>query len=231
MDETLKAQARQVRERSVSRGRRRRSTQEVLDQLVEAARDEFEVKGYTRSKTATIASKAGVSETLLFKHFGSKANLFHATVFKAFNQHFAEFQRAHPVAEGDAAERLEVTRQYIGEVQIFFAQHSRLLMLLITSQSYDTDEVKGIVDVKGLHDYLQTTATMIESRLEETPAVDPLLTACIAFSTVLSCVLFKGWLFPAGVGDEQTMNAAVINFVLGGVSANIAQPPSGLAID
>jgi AcrR family transcriptional regulator len=218
----------QARERSASRNRRRRTTQEVLDQLVEAACEEFEVNGYTRTKTANIAKKAGVSETLLFKHFGSKANLFHDTIFNAFNTHFAEFQRAHPVADGDAAARLDVTKQYIGEVQSFFAQHSRMLMLLITSYSYETTEVKGIEDIEGLHDYLQTTATMIESRLEQAPVFDPLLTASIAFSTILSCVLFKGWLFPPGVGDSQAMNAAVINFVLGGVSANTSQEPLSL---
>lgn len=220
MDKPLKA-----KHRPPSPGRRR-STQEVLDELTVAACEEFEANGYTRTKTAAIAKKAGVSETLLFKHFGSKANLFHDTIFKAFNEHFAEFQRAHPVAEDDAAARLEVTRQYIGEVQRFFARHSRMLMLLITSHSYETDEVKSIEDVKGLHEYLQTTATMIESRLEESPVFDPLLTACIAFSTILSCMLFKGWLFPQGVADEQTLNAAVINFVLGGVSANIGGAPA-----
>ena len=203
-------------------GRRRRSTQEVLSQLMNAACTEFETNGYSRTKTATIAQKAGVSETLLFKHFGTKANLFHDTIFKAFNEHFTKFKEAHPVAEGDAASRLEITRQYIGEVQNFFAQHSRMLMLLITSQSYEADEVKGIDDVKGLHDYLLTTSKMIESRLETTPTIDPLLTASIAFSTILSCVLFRNWLFPQDPGSEQTINTAVINFVLGGVSANMS---------
>lgn len=219
MDKPVKAKSVTAKQRPPSRGRRR-STQEVLDHLTQAACEEFESHGYTRTKTATIAQKAGVSETLLFKHFGSKANLFHDTIFKAFNEHFTRFRQAHPIAERDAEARLEVTRQYIAEVQQFFAEHSRMLMLLITSHSYETDEVKSIEDVRGLHDYLQTTAKMIESRLEETPVYDPLLTACIAFSTLLSCVLFRDWLFPRGVADDQTLNAAAVNFVLGGVAAN-----------
>lgn len=204
-----------------STGRRRRSTKEVLDRLVDAACEEFESNGYTRSKTATIAKKAGVSETLLFKHFGSKANLFHDTIFNPFNQHFAEFKASHPIAEGDSEGRLEITRQYIGEVQEFFSKHSGMLMLLITSQSYESDEVKGIDNIKGLHDYLSTTAKMIESRLEESPDMDPLLTACISFSTIMSCILFKDWLFPKGAADDRTINEAITNFVLGGVNANL----------
>ncbi len=186
-----------------------------------AACEEFESNGYTRTKTATIAQKAGVSETLLFKYFGSKANLFQDAIFKAFNQHFTEFKTAHPIAENDTEARLEVTKQYIGEVQNFLSQHSRMLMLLITSQSYESDEIQGIDDVTGLHDYLLTTSKIIESRLQETPNIDPLLMACISFSTIMSCALFKDWLFPKGAADDQAINVAVRNFVLGGVSANL----------
>lgn len=215
MDKKLKQKV----ERAQS-GRRRRSTKEVVARLTDAACQEFESKGYTRTKTATIAQKAGVSETLLFKYFGSKANLFHDTVFKAFNQHFADFKTSHPFAENDTEARLALTQQYIGEVQAFLSQHSRMLMLLITSQSYETDEIKGIEDIKPLHDYLTTTAKIIEGRLHDKPNIDPLLMACISFSTIMSCTLFKDWLFPKGVADDQAINAAVKNFVLGGVQAN-----------
>jgi AcrR family transcriptional regulator len=204
-------------------GRRRRSTKEVLDRLIDAACEEFESNGYTRSKTATIARKAGVSETLLFRHFGSKANLFHDTIFNPFSQHFAEFKKSHPIAEGDSEGRLEITRQYIGEVQEFLSRHSGMLTLLITSQSYESDEVKGIDNIKGLHDYLLTTSKIIESRLKESPNMDPLLMACISFATILSCTIFKDWLFPPGAADDRTINDAVTNFVIGGVNANLTK--------
>jgi len=190
---------------------------------MDAASEEFESNGYTRAKTAKIAKKAGVSETLLFKHFGSKANLFHDTIFKPFNEHFAEFKASHPIAEGDSQERLAVTRQYVREVQEFLAKHAGMLMLLITTQSYESREVKGIDNVKGLHDYLSMTAKNIESRLQGPPNIEPLLLSCISFSTILSCVLFKDWLFPKGAGDDQTISEAITNFVLGGVNANLCK--------
>jgi AcrR family transcriptional regulator len=211
------------RTRRTGGSRRRRSTKEVVHSLLDAASEEFESNGYTRAKTATIAKKAGVSETLLFKHFGSKANLFHDTVFKPFSQHFAEFKASHPIAEGNSEERLAVTRQYVREVQEFLSEHAGMLMLLITSQSYESDEVKGIDNVKGLHDYLATTAKSIESRLAGTPNIDPLLMSCIAFSSIMSCVLFKDWLFPKGAGDDRTISEAITNFVLGGVNANLTK--------
>ena len=56
--------------------RPRRSTEEIVDNIMEAACDEFERNGYPGTKTAAIARKAGVAEALIFSNFGSKARLF-----------------------------------------------------------------------------------------------------------------------------------------------------------
>src|SRR5256885_16110443 len=55
--------------------RTRRSPQEVRELLLGAARSTFAARGYARSSTRDIAGTAGVSEALLFRHFGPKANL------------------------------------------------------------------------------------------------------------------------------------------------------------
>src|SRR2546423_14626306 len=55
--------------------RTRRSPQEVRELLLGAARSTFAARGYARSSTRDIAGTAGVSEALLFRHFGTKASL------------------------------------------------------------------------------------------------------------------------------------------------------------
>lgn len=207
---------------STSSGRKRRSTEEIVDRMHDAASAEFETNGYSRTKTAAIAQKAGVSEALLFKHFGSKANLFHDTIFRPINQHFTEFSAQHVIDSEDLDGRLEVGRQYIGEMQEFIKQHSSTLMLLITSQNYDNSEVNGIGEISGLHEYFERTSNIVKDRTKEPPNIDPLLMACISFSTILSSVIFKDWLFPKGAADDQKINAAITDFVLGGLSANLA---------
>ena len=57
-------------------GAERRSPEETRAVILEAARDVFTQQGYARATTRRIASAAGISEVTLFRHFGSKHNLF-----------------------------------------------------------------------------------------------------------------------------------------------------------
>src|SRR5262245_43759319 len=71
--------------------RRRRGEPRRL--LLTAGRELFSAQGYSVTSTREIAERAGVSETLLFRHFGSKAGLFRealALPFVEFIQDFSE---------------------------------------------------------------------------------------------------------------------------------------------
>jgi AcrR family transcriptional regulator len=58
-------------------------TEETRGRILEAAAMIFAEKGYARATTRAIASAAGVNEVTLFRHFGSKRNLF-AAVMQVF---------------------------------------------------------------------------------------------------------------------------------------------------
>lgn len=204
-----------------ARRNRRRSGEEVVARLKDAASTEFGSNGYSRAKTASIAQRAGVSENLLFKHFGSKANLFNDTVFSPMEEHFAEFSRNHVVGAGGVDNRREVSKQYIAEMQHFIRSHADAIMLLIVSKSFEAGEVNGIDKVSGLHRYFEDTAEIVRKRLPAGAEVDPRLVACISFSTILSCEIFADWLFPEGWGTPEEIQTAVADFVLGGFSASI----------
>lgn len=60
--------------------RRRRSTAEVQAQIRAAALTVFARRGYAGTATRAIATEAGVAEALIFRHFGSKANLYREVV-------------------------------------------------------------------------------------------------------------------------------------------------------
>lgn len=67
----------------------RREPDEKRERLLDAAREVFAAKGYTGATTAEIAARAGVSEGILFHHFGSKSELF-ATVAAAYARGLSE---------------------------------------------------------------------------------------------------------------------------------------------
>lgn len=198
---------------------RRRSGKEVVKRLRDAASEEFSVNGYSRTKTAAIAQRAGVSENLLFKHFGSKANLFNDTVFMPIEEHFNRFSQSHAIGTGVADNREAVSKQYISEMQDFIRQHAETIMLLIMSTTFESGEVNGIDKLSGLHSYLEKTSTIVRDRLVGEPRVDPRLVACMAFGTIAACEAFRDWLFPKDWGSDEEISRALAEFVLGGFNA------------
>lgn len=205
--------------------RRRRSTDEILDLLLEAACDEFERNGYERAKTAAIARKAGVTEALIFSNFGSKARLFHDSIFKPLDRHFNHFHGTHLVEAGDTEGLREGTRQYILELQQFIARHSRMLRSVVAAQLYTNGDVRGVSEIEGLHNFLSRAAEVAMKRHREKPKIDPRLLARVSFAAILACIIFKDWLFPKGLASDEDITAAISDFVMEGLDANVAPAP------
>jgi TetR/AcrR family transcriptional repressor of nem operon len=79
----------------------RRAPQEKRELLLNAARELFSANGFDQTSTQQIARHAGVSEGILFHHFGSKRALFE-TVAELFMR--AGAQAAMPVDRGEVTE-------------------------------------------------------------------------------------------------------------------------------
>src|SRR6266436_6694640 len=59
-------------------------------QLLKAAIESFAQKGFSGTKTKDIAAAAGVSEAILFRHFASKEDLYHAILDSREDKHGAD---------------------------------------------------------------------------------------------------------------------------------------------
>ncbi len=200
--------------------RKRRSANEIMARILDAAGEEFERAGYAGATTAAIARRADVTEAQLFRTFSSKAALFQAAIFQPLNAHFCAFQSraigdADTVADGRA-----LAGQYISELQHFIDDHSRMLMSLIVAQTYAASTSQGVGEIDGLGAYFDRGAAMMTSRIAEAPKVDPQLMVRVSFAAVLACVTFKDWLFPAGLASDDEIAAAINAFVIDGISAN-----------
>jgi AcrR family transcriptional regulator len=205
--------------------RPRRSSEEIIDLLIEAACNEFERNGYEKAKTAAIARRAGVTEALIFSNFGSKARLFHDSIFKPLNQNFLHFCATHLVEADDAEGAKAWTREYTRELQKFIADHSMMLKTVIAAQLFASDSVPGLGQVEGLHDFFSRTTAKSMKRLSGKPKVHPKLMSRVTFATILACVVFKDWLFPEGLANEDEISAAISDFILEGLNANADSQP------
>lgn len=200
--------------------RTRRTTEEVIECIVEAAIEEFESRSYMGATTAAIARRAGVTEALIFNHFGSKAQLFRKTIFKMLDHHFNEFVSTHPTEPTDEKLWREGSREYIDALQDFIADHAGMFLSLVFAQSYKTGDVEGVAGIKGLQDYFDRMVDLAEGSLTGTPQVAPKYIARISFATILSSILFKDWLFPDDSAEEESIRNAISAFVLDGLNVN-----------
>jgi AcrR family transcriptional regulator len=111
------------------------------DDVLDAAMIEFADHGFEGASTEDIARRAGISQPYLFRLFGTKKELFKATVSRCFRETLEMFQRA---AEG---KRGEEALQAIGTAYIAQLETDRT-WLRGQMQSYaasDDPEIRAVV--------------------------------------------------------------------------------------
>jgi AcrR family transcriptional regulator len=200
--------------------RKRRSSEEILNRIIKAASEEFRRCGFAGATTASISHRAEVTEAQLFRYFGTKSNLFRETIFKPLDQHFRHFIDEHLPEIGQPASDREMTNLYSTELQRFISQNCELFTSLMVAQTYDSDTAHGVSVIDSLGTYFDRCASMMTLRLKGKPRVDPRLLVRVSFITVLASVMFRDRIFPPGLARDETIAAAVTDFVLDGIGAN-----------
>jgi len=119
----------------------RLSAAERKDDVLDAAIVEFAERGLEGTSTEDIARRAGISQPYLFRLFGTKKELFLATVSRCFRETLELFQRA---AEG---KRGEEALHAIGEAYMEQLQTNRT-WLRAQMQAYsacEDPEIRAVV--------------------------------------------------------------------------------------
>src|ERR1700756_3885287 len=109
----------------------RLSAAERKDDVLDAAMVEFAERGFEGTSTEDIARRAGISQPYLFRLFGTKKELFIATVGRCFRETLELFQRAAEGKRGEEAleaighaymEQLETDRTWLrAQMQAYVA--------------------------------------------------------------------------------------------------------------
>lgn len=199
-------------ERDGSRKRRgRRSAIEVRELLLAAARELFSKQGYANTSTRDIARLADVSETLLFRHFGTKAALFEKAILEPFNQFITSYvSEWEDVQTEHSAE--SPSRAYIVGLYTFLGTHRDLVMALLTANAY---EVGVAADVTTRESALSAMLDRLTKVVAQEAAhfgylgIDIPVTIRAAFAMVMGVAVFDDWLFPAG--RRRPSEARIIN--------------------
>lgn len=106
--------------------------------LLTAARDIFAERGYKGTSTRDIAERAGVTEVMIFRHFGTKANLFQEAVVAPFTsfiqQYMADYRGREHGVRSPYEEGLDL---YTGLFEVLHGEREVLLALMAARQFDD----------------------------------------------------------------------------------------------
>jgi len=127
--------------------RRRRPRGEPRRLILEAARDVFNRKGYASASTREIATQADVSETLIFRYFGTKAGLFREAMVQPFVDTIDRWVR-RPGGGGSGQITRDETTAFVGDMYDVFREHRALAALVFAADALAESELaeSGAID-------------------------------------------------------------------------------------
>lgn len=193
----------------IRRRRQRRSREDVLCLIRDAALQLFAERGYAGATTQEIARKADVSETLLFRHFGGKANLYDAVVSAPFLKIMESFGEEQQQARAQGIEAPD-TRKQIGELFDFFEQNRQVFSALVLGSSASNGNEP--VRLAGLEATFEQAANEISaaySRAGKAPPFDLDIAGRLIFGMVAAAVLLRPLLFSASEATPDQIRAVI----------------------
>lgn len=179
-------------------GRRaRRSSDEVKRLLMDAARETFR-SGYPSARTKDIADRAGVGEKVLFRHFGSKAGLFEATVVDSFatflGEHIAAWRGHFEQQPHDG--RRPITAYIAGLYDVLVDNRDLLRTYLGSANERSADSSRDLLG--RVLQPLDELSTQERAALGWGP-IDIVVTTRATFGMLMSLAIYDDFLFPGGI--------------------------------
>jgi AcrR family transcriptional regulator len=193
--------------------RRRRAPGEIQRLILDAARQSFTERGYARSTTRDIAARADVAETLLFRNFGSKANLFGESALAPMADFLARWV---DFTDPDTDDQAEVLQRRFTEALYQRAVENRgLLLTFFATSVFEPEVLEGHEATQRIQQAIDDLAKGCEERLVrlgvDTSELNVGISARATIAMILGVALFEDWLMPRGrrpsraqVVDEMT---------------------------
>lgn len=188
--------------------------------LIEAARELFGEKGYEATSVRDIAERATISKVMVYRHFGSKANLFREAIFDPFNEFITDYTAnwAPPPAENpDLAHN---ALEFVTVVHDALQKHRDLLTPLLWPSPADA----GSASTEYLNRLARRWFTLMGQIMEAELAgprfrrFDRPLIGRLVLGMMISAVVHDDWLLGDPRPDHDYLLNEMVNFTLFGIA-------------
>lgn len=124
-------------------GVRQERSEATRNQILEAALSCFAKHGYDKTSTEAIAKAAGVSQGIIFHHFGTKEGLFSAIVRKGIEGIDECVERAEQSGLAPPA-KLQLLLRLMGEMALAFPARSGIIIRQLFQIDLDAEKMEGL---------------------------------------------------------------------------------------
>jgi AcrR family transcriptional regulator len=175
----------------------RRRSHENRELLLTAANELFAAQGYAHTTTKQITERAGVVESTLFRHFGSKAEIFKATVVEPCAQVFGAWTESLQVNPNASLED-SIDQLVTGLATLVLQNRAVLLSLVVADYQGDTELSIVANDIRDqvLSSVEAVTATgggLLNTHRGS--GRDLAVSVSTVFGLVLGSILLRDWVF------------------------------------
>lgn len=194
--------------------RRRRTREDVIQRIRDAACHLFAERGYAATTTKEIARLADVSETLVFRHFTDKAGLFGEVVTAPFQALMDDFLQRNPDPTS-GADRGEAMRSFTRQVYELFERNEGVFRALLSGPA-GTDQAGETPTLRGLDRFFDQSVDQVQRRYEKTGEPAPFdlrVGVRLGLGMIAASVLMRDTLFPDGPPDRAAVIGALEHVV------------------
>lgn len=191
--------------------RRRRRPAEVRRLVLESAIEVFAQHGYGGASTKDIAEAAGVSESVLFRHFTSKANLFGEAAVRPFAEFLTQFTADSVAGREHQLDEKELVANFVRDLYDNLEARRGMVLALATANHPDLASLNGDITKRFEAAVFEPLKAISVARARER-GLEPRdfdLTARVVVGMVTAVAVLEQWILPSG--PERPSRDAVID--------------------
>jgi AcrR family transcriptional regulator len=200
--------------------RPRRDPEAVRALLVQVAVEAYSSRRYEDVTNIEIAERAGVSASVLYRKFPTKADLFTEAVLQPFRDFLEQFRAAYAERVRRKAHELEIVTEFMLELFDHLHAHRAVLAgLLVAEPTMDPEASARIRQVfEDIFTELAGFGVEQSAARGWFPTEDIVLTTRLLVSMVTAMVAFEPWYRPEGhTGDREFMAERMARLILYGM--------------
>jgi AcrR family transcriptional regulator len=190
--------------------------------IVAAARDLFGRQGFTNTAVKDVADRAGVVEIVVYRIFGTKAQLFEEVIFGQLVEAIVGWLDDWSVRDPGDASSWESGRAYIEGVYRMVSANRGQILALLAAEAFEPAFAGQRATSSPINQALQRIESLVgrEAQAQGWRSVDVALATRVTFSMIFSIAMFPDTLLPPGAErpDDDRVIDEMTAFMIHGVS-------------